>query len=88
MNQNLLENIVANPMTTPIVTPVKWNWKWIRAAGLLVVIALGAGCGGIHASKSISPATFLLPGIMKNDTPAAQDSTLPAPPGALLARAN
>ena len=86
MKQNLPENSVANVCTLLIVPPVKWNWKWFRAAGLLAVVALGAGCSGIHASKSISPATFLLPGLMKNDAPAAQDSVPPAPPGELLAQ--
>ncbi|MGA2853421.1 MAG: hypothetical protein ABSE90_04750 [Verrucomicrobiota bacterium] len=30
---------------------------------------LGAGCSGINASESISPASFFLPGLMRNDTP-------------------
>lgn len=35
---------------------------------MLPVIALiGAGCGGINASQSVSPASFLLPGIIQND---------------------
>ena len=34
---------------------------------LLPVVALmGAGCGGISAGQSVSPATFLMPGILKN----------------------
>ena len=34
---------------------------------LLPVVALmGAGCGGISASQSVSPASFFLPGIIKN----------------------
>ncbi len=28
------------------------------------------GCGGINATGSVSPATFLLPGIMMNTLPA------------------
>ena len=86
MNRILLENNVAKTRLIPIVRTVKWNWKWLGRAGLLAVIALGAGCSGIHASKSISPATFLLPGLMKNDAPAAQDSMPAAPPGKLLAQ--
>jgi hypothetical protein len=35
-------------------------------AMLSVVALIGAGCGGISASQSVSPATFLLPGILKN----------------------
>jgi hypothetical protein len=82
----LLENDVAKNRLVLIVRTVKWNWKWLGRAGLLAVLALGAGCSGIHASKSISPATFLLPGLLKNDAPAAQDSIPPAPPGELLAQ--
>jgi hypothetical protein len=83
---NLRENVVAKTRLAPIVRSVKWNWKWLHRAGLLAVIALGAGCSGINASKSISPATFLLPGLMKNDVPAAQDSNPAAPPAKLLAQ--
>jgi hypothetical protein len=86
LKTNLPEIVVATSPIASIVPPVKWNWKWFRGAGLLAVLALGAGCSGIHASKSISPATFLLPGLIKNDVPAAQDSILASPPGELLAQ--
>jgi hypothetical protein len=34
-------------------------------------VALGtAGCGGISASHTVSPASFFLPGIMKANPPA------------------
>jgi hypothetical protein len=37
---------------------------------MLAVLALPtAGCGGISAGQSISPASFFLPGLLKNDTP-------------------
>jgi hypothetical protein len=42
------------------------------------LLLLGAGCSGIHASKSVSPATFLLPGLMQTDpAPAHPDQVLP-----------
>ena len=85
MNTNRPENIVAKAMTTSIVMPMNRNWKCIQLVVLVATLALGAGCGGLHASKSISPATFLLPGLMMNETPAAQDSIIsPALPGELL----
>jgi len=34
-------------------------------------LLLGAGCSGINMSKSVSPATFLLPGLLKADPPPA-----------------
>ena len=30
----------------------------------------GAGCSGINAGGSVSPASFFLPGLMKDDPPA------------------
>jgi hypothetical protein len=40
-----------------------------------VFALFGAGCAGINASESVSPASFFLPGIMKADFPA--DATAP-----------
>jgi len=34
----------------------------------------GAGCGGINASQSVSPASFFLPGILKADPPVATNA--------------
>jgi len=39
------------------------GFRYSALAGILVL--LGTGCGGINASKSVSPATFLIPGFMK-----------------------
>jgi hypothetical protein len=37
---------------------------------MIVALALGcAGCGGISASQSVSPASFFLPGLLKADPP-------------------
>lgn len=41
-----------------------------RAALLALFVAVGSGCSGIHATKSVSPLDFLLPGLMHN-APAA-----------------
>jgi len=42
------------------------------------LLLLTVGCSGINASKSFSPATFLLPGLMKADPPPQNaDPTLP-----------
>lgn len=38
----------------------------------------GAGCGGINANQSVSPASFLLPGLMRNDAPAATNAPVAA----------
>ena len=42
---------------------------WLAGCGGLVL--LSAGCSGINASKSVSPATFLLPGLLQADPPTA-----------------
>lgn len=53
----------------------------------LAILAAGAclctGCGGISATKSISPASFFLPGLMQADPatvipPAATPASQPA----------
>jgi hypothetical protein len=35
----------------------------------LALLLLVAGCGGINASKSVSPLDFFLPGLLKADPP-------------------
>jgi len=44
---------------------------------MIVALAVfSAGCSGINASTSVSPATFLLPGLMKTDPPATNPPVL------------
>ena len=62
---------------------VNWNWKWFRLATLVALLAGGAGCGGLQAGKSISPATFLLPGLLKYEAPPVPDA-VPVLSGPLL----
>jgi hypothetical protein len=40
--------------------------EFLLGAGLLTLVA---GCSGINMSPSVSPATFLLPGLLKADPP-------------------
>jgi len=79
------QNFVAAPRIASTVPPMKQNWKRFQLAALVAVLALGAGCSGIHASKSISPLDFILPGLMKNEAPASQESTPVPHPGELPA---
>jgi hypothetical protein len=55
---------------------------------MLPVLLFLTGCGGLSASKSISPASFFLPGLLKADPqPTNPDSTLPAvEPGTVVAQ--
>jgi len=46
---------------------VRLNWKSAWLAMLALPAILGAGCSGINAGGSVSPASFFLPGIMKAD---------------------
>ena len=42
---------------------------------MLVFLTLfAAGCSGINAGTSVSPASFFLPGLMKADPPAATNA--------------
>jgi len=45
----------------------------------MALLLLNSGCSGINVTKSVSPATFLLPGLLKDDPrPVNPDETLPA----------
>ncbi len=67
---------------------VRLNWKFLRLAALPVLLMLVAGCSGIRASGSASPASFFLPGLLQADPPPADpDRALPADePGTMVAR--
>jgi hypothetical protein len=41
---------------------------------LAFLTLFGAGCSGINASTSVSPASFFLPGLMKADPPGATNA--------------
>ena len=56
--------------TVPLV---RLQRKTLQLALAVAVVGLTAGCGGVRASKSVSPLDFILPGLMKYE-PA------PAPP--------
>lgn len=54
-------------------------------SGALLAAALagaGAGCSGINATGSASPASFFLPGLLKADPPPARTEPVPAVPSA------
>lgn len=53
---------------------------------LLLVAALGGGCSGINARKSISPLDFLLPGLLQQ-TPRAPEVPCGTNAAPLMARA-
>jgi hypothetical protein len=46
---------------------------------LVAVSGLTAGCGGISASKTVSPLDFIMPGILRADpVPAPSSPAVPA----------
>jgi hypothetical protein len=53
---------------------MKVNWKSLRLAILGLLVVAGSGCGGINASKGVSPATFLLPGFGQVEPKPAPDA--------------
>ncbi len=48
---------------------MRLSWKFLRLALLAALPLAGAGCSGINTSQSVSPASFFLPGLLKNDAP-------------------
>jgi len=49
---------------------VRFNWNLLCLAMLTALTLSLTGCGGINVGGSVSPATFLLPGVMMNTVPA------------------
>jgi len=57
--------------------------------GLFPALLLVAGCGGISASRSVSPLDFFLPGLLQADPPALpSDRELPVQQPATLVAQN
>ena len=48
---------------------VRISWKFLYLALWSGGSMLLAGCGGISASRTVSPLDFILPGIIKADPP-------------------
>lgn len=59
---------------------VRTNWKFLRLALVPALLLLCVGCGGVAATGGVSPASFLLPGLLKADPPPSHpDRTVPLP---------
>jgi len=56
---------------------VRLSWKFLRLAILAVMPLLIAGCNGINGGTSVSPASFFLPGLLKNDCPTNTPTLMP-----------
>jgi hypothetical protein len=55
------------------------QWKTFGPLAGAALLALAAGCSGINASHSVSPASFFLPGLLQAEPPPrTNDVTLPA----------
>jgi hypothetical protein len=48
---------------------MRLHWTWARLALGVTCVALVAGCSGINASHSVSPASFFLPGLLQVEPP-------------------
>jgi hypothetical protein len=57
---------------------VRFNWNFTWLAMLAALAFFGAGCGGINASQSVSPASFFLPGLLRADPPVATNAPVAA----------
>ena len=59
---------------------VRLSWNFLRLALLAALPLVGAGCSGVNTSQSVSPASFFLPGLLRNDTPSNPPAAAPEPP--------
>jgi hypothetical protein len=44
---------------------------------LAALVLTSAGCSGVNTSQSVSPASFFLPGLLKNDAPTKAPALIP-----------
>ena len=59
---------------------VRINWKLLPLGLVPALLLLCVGCGGLTASQGVSPATFLMPGLLKADPPLSHpERTVPLP---------
>jgi hypothetical protein len=80
MSQHFPQRIVAAFCTGSTVVRMRRIGKLFCTTAFVGMMALMTGCSGIHASKSVSPLDFILPGLMKNDAPTPPVNNGIAPP--------
>jgi hypothetical protein len=56
---------------------VRLKWFFLRLVLLAALPLAVAGCSGINASHSVSPASFFLPGLLKNNAPTNAPTLIP-----------
>jgi len=61
-----------------------------RVATIPAILLVATGCGGFSGSHSVSPASFLLPGLMQADPPqeSEKDPLPSAKPVAVVAQSH
>jgi hypothetical protein len=55
---------------------VRLKWKILSLATFVALAMVVDGCGGISASRTVSPLDFLLPGLMKASPPVMECTNL------------
>jgi hypothetical protein len=48
---------------------VTWFWKACCNGIAPVLLCLGAGCSGINVQQGVSPASLIVPGLMRAEPP-------------------
>jgi hypothetical protein len=66
---------------------VRLNWKFVWLAILLLPLPFLTGCGGVNAGTTVSPASFFLPGLLRNDTAPATNAPSVFSPASAFASA-
>ena len=81
---------VAPGSSKPILQNVRLISNALRLGLSILLVLLAAGCAGFGASGSVSPATFLLPGLGSNtlDRMPFEPSTAAQPAAQVIARAD
>lgn len=48
---------------------MRLNWNFPVLAIIVALALASAGCGGVNASHTVTPASFFMPGLLKADPP-------------------
>lgn len=70
--------IIVKNISNHYVAAVKTYSKLVpRIAGMALLTLVLTGCGGVQASRSVSPASILLPGLLQVDPPKSAPAHTP-----------
>ncbi|MCX8089421.1 MAG: hypothetical protein N3I86_00575 [Verrucomicrobiae bacterium] len=56
-----------------------WFWKACRSGAVPILLCLATGCSGINMQQGVSPASLIVPGLMRAEPPATPPEAAHSP---------